>query len=369
MILDKVKAEEAEKQIFLHQQEVAYNTRELTIEIICSKYEKGLKEEESEIYVPDYQREFVWDIERQSKFIESVILGLPIPFIFIAEMENGRFEIVDGSQRIRTLEAFLKDKLTLKGLDMLDMLNGFKFSDLSIPRQRKFRNTVIRMVVLSDKTTEAIRTEMFKRINRGSDILNNMEVRKGLLKGDFGNFIQELGKDELFKQLYPLTELAVRRQERQEVLLRFFAFSEEYPNYKRGLGKFLDTYLEKKNKSFTLEDRNSKLKEFNEMLMFVEKHFPRGFVKPISKISFASKIYFESISVGVSFAIKENPSLLEAESINLDWLNSPEFKSVIEPVFNTHPPKGIARRIELVRDSLLGKLVDMSEVLDIEDEE
>jgi len=369
MIADKVKAEEAEKQIFLHQQEVAYNTRELTIELICSKYTEGLEEENNEIYVPEYQRDFVWDTERQSKFIESVILGLPIPFVFIAEMENGRFEIVDGSQRIRTLVAFLGNQLTLKGLDMLDRLNGFKFSDLSIPRQRKFKNTAIRMVVLSDKTTEAIRTEMFKRINRGADILNNMEVRKGLLRGDFGNFIQELGKNKLFERLYPLTDLAVKRQERQEVLLRFFAFSEEYPNYKKGLGKFLDTYLEKKNKSFTSEDQNAKLKDFNEMLMFVAKHFPRGFVKPISKINFASKIYFEAISVGVSFAIKDNPSLLETESINLDWLNSPEFKSVIEPVFNTHPPKGIARRIELVRDFILGKQVDMNEILHIEDEE
>ena len=363
------RAENADKQIFLHQKEVAYDTREFTIEILVSKYKIGLEDDLSEIYVPEYQREFVWDLERQSKFIESVMLGLPIPFIFIAEMLDGRFEIVDGSQRIRTLVGFLNNQLELKKLDMLTDLNGFHFEDLSIPRQRKFKNTVIRMIVLSDKATEEIRTEMFKRINKGSDIVNNMEGRKGILKGSFSTFIQEMAKNDLFINLCPLSVLSVKRQERLELVLRFFAFIDEYPNYSKGLGKFLDKYLENKNKNFLEEEKNEKLIIFQNMLSFVEKHFEKGFVKPVSKVNLTSKIYFESVAVGVVFALQKQPELLEKETINLDWLNSEGFKKVVEPIFNTHSPKGIKSRINFVENSLLGNPTNIEEVLEAENED
>ena len=94
-----------ESQINEQRKTVDFDTREFTIEILVDKYEKNINKDQNELYVPDYQREFVWDDERQSKFIESLLLGLPIPLIFVAEGSDGRLEIVDGSQRIRTLAA------------------------------------------------------------------------------------------------------------------------------------------------------------------------------------------------------------------------------------------------------------------------
>ena len=109
-----------EQQIEAEKKLVSYDTREFTIEIMVNKYLDGLESDKNELYVPIYQREFVWDEERQSKFIESLILGLPIPLIFVAEdVETGRLEIVDGSQRIRTLAAYLTNELTLCGLNNL----------------------------------------------------------------------------------------------------------------------------------------------------------------------------------------------------------------------------------------------------------
>jgi hypothetical protein len=249
-----------ENQIISNQQSVSYDTREFTVELVVSKYKEGIEDDQNEIYVPEYQREFVWDRERQSKFIESVILGLPIPFMFVAEMpDTGRLEIVDGSQRIRTLNAFLDNKLKLSKLDMLTHLEGFYFKDLTIPRQRKFKNSVLRMVVLSDKTTEKVRMEMFKRINKGPDLVNSMELRKGLLQGAFRDFIyKECAIIETFEKLCPLTVLAKNRQEGQELILRFFAFYDEYPNYTKGLSDFLDKYLDKKNSNFSEEERREK---------------------------------------------------------------------------------------------------------------
>ena len=106
-----------------------YDLRDFTIDYIVQQFQQDL------FYVPDYQREFVWDLRRQRRFIESVILGLPIPMMFVADMEDGRLEIVDGAQRIQTLEAFQDDSLQLDGLTRLASLNGFKHSDLPIPQQ------------------------------------------------------------------------------------------------------------------------------------------------------------------------------------------------------------------------------------------
>jgi len=332
---------------------------------------KDIDNDANEVYVPEYQREFIWDKERQSKFIESIILGLPVPFIFVADMKDGRLEIVDGSQRIRTLAAFLENKLILKKMDMLTDLDGFKFNDLSIPRQRKFRNSVIRMVVLSDKATEKVRTEMFKRINRGSDVLNNMEVRKGLMKGDFRDFIyNKCSEIKLFDELCPVAPLAKARQESQELILRFFAFADSYPHYKTGLSKFLDDYLESKNGRFDESEETAKLGEFGEMLKFVRKHFPTGFVKPRSRTQYVSKIYFESVAVGVALALREKPQLLHQDKVDLEWLNDPNFTKIIEPRFNTHSPQRIINRVDFVKNSLLGLCVNINdEIANLADNE
>ena len=105
----------AEAEIREKQKVVDYDTKEYPVEVLVQKYRKGLDEDINELYIPDYQRDMVWTEARQSKFIESLLLGLPIPYIFVADLrpeqedeeeDLGRLEIVDGTQRIRTLDSF-----------------------------------------------------------------------------------------------------------------------------------------------------------------------------------------------------------------------------------------------------------------------
>ncbi len=144
------KKEIAEQQIRDRRKPVDYNTLEYPIEILVKKYLDGIDEDENELFIPDYQREMTWDEDRQSKFIESVLLGLPIPYIFVADISESedlaRLEIIDGTQRIRTLARFIKNELRLNNLEKLESLNGFTFSDLPLSRQRRFQRTTIRMI-------------------------------------------------------------------------------------------------------------------------------------------------------------------------------------------------------------------------------
>lgn len=219
---------------------------------MVNKYLDKLESEKNELFVPPYQREFVWDDERQSKFIESLMLGLPIPLLFVAEdSETGRWEIVDGSQRIRTLAADLSGALKITALTKL---NGTRYTKISPSRQNKFKNMPIRMVVLSEDTTDDVRNDIFERINRGSDLLKDMEKRKGIYKGIFCDFIyNECAKNTKFIALAPLSPFVESRQEHEELILRFFELEEAFPelkftNERVGIARYLDNYLDMMNK-------------------------------------------------------------------------------------------------------------------------
>lgn len=351
-----------EEQITTQQKEVDFDTREFTIEIIVSKYNTGIDQEDNELYVPDYQRDFVWDDERQSRLIESIILGLPIPVIFVAENSDGKLEIVDGSQRIRTLSAFLNNQLTLIGLERLNKLNKLNFSNLEISRQRKIKNTPIRMIVLSESATDSVKNDLFERINRGSDTLRNMEKRKGIYRGDFNDFIYnecvQYGNNAMAR-LAPLSTAVKNRQEHEELILRFFAFSHEYPEYNKyrnGVSDALDRFMQTMNDGFNKDKKNTMLDDYKKMIDFVDESFCFGFAK--KKDQGVSRIFFEALSVGVHLALRENPALKLSEKINPStWLKDDSFKRAISGSYRTHAANTIKSRVEFVKEKLLNNSV------------
>lgn len=160
--------ENAEAEIREKTKRVDYNTLEYPIEVIVQKYLDGKDEDENELFIPDYQREESWDEDEKSKFIESLMLGLPIPYIFVADISGSddlaRLEIIDGTQRIRTLAKFINNELTLQNLKKLEHLNGFTFKDLPLPRQRRFNRTTIRMIQLTEAADEEIRRDLLREL-------------------------------------------------------------------------------------------------------------------------------------------------------------------------------------------------------------
>jgi hypothetical protein len=298
----KEQVTKSEEQIYELRKSVRYDIRELIIESLVIKFEKGLDYIEDEtqqdkskfynvLYIPEYQRDFTWDQIRQSRFIESVILGLPIPLIFVAENRDSAWEIVDGSQRIRTLHSFSNNGLQLRGLEKFDTLNGFCFKDLDPTRQVKFLNTSLRMIVLSEDADDVVKKDMFERINRGSDLLKPMEKRKGIYLGHFRDFIYErCSKHSLLDKLAPIDTWLKNRQEKEELILRYFALYDDsnYLKFPRdkGIATILDNYLDEKNKitnALSSDKRNQMLdklyNDFDAMLKFVDKYSKYGFRK------------------------------------------------------------------------------------------
>jgi hypothetical protein len=342
----------AEEQIVQHHRTVDYDTREYPVEVIVAKYLEGLDEDSNEIFVPDYQRDHTWEPRRQSRFIESVLIGLPIPYLFVADIaeREGRLEIVDGSQRIRTLADFLTNDLVLEQLDKLTHLNGFRFKDLPQSRQRRFKRHTLRLIELTERANEEIRRDLFERINTGSQELNDMEKRWGAKDGTFLRFVRRCSENELFHNLAPLSDAAVKRRERQEFVLRFFAYLDRYEQFDRKVNDFLNGYLDDMEKTFN-DDMEQKLRaNWESMLSFIDKNSTSGFAKKSGHLR-TPRVRFETLSVGTALALAKKPDL---QVSGMDWINdeSDEFHKMATSGSSNSKPK-IKMRLEYVRDRLL----------------
>ncbi len=326
-----------------------YRTKDYPFEVICTKYgdEDNL---EATLYVPKYQREFIWKPDRQSKFIESVLLGVPLTPFLVSEDEDGRLEIIDGSQRIRTLIAFFENRLRLRKLDKLTEINKAKFSDLPSKIQNYIKNRDFRVIVVDNAEIE-IRQDIFERINTTSEKLTDAEIRKGSYSGIFYDLVLEFKNNTDFVSICPISTEKGKRGEYDELVLRFFAYIDKYLEFKHDVAIFLNDYLEEMNNTdFNAEDYKN---AFLLMVEFIKTNYPIGFRKePNSKST--PRVRFEAIAVGTYLALKENPKL---EKPNLDWLDSEGFK-IQTTADSSNNPGRLKDRIEFVRDGLLGRLND-----------
>lgn len=334
-----------------------YEIHEWPIEVLVDKFTNGREDDTSEIFIPDYQRDMVWSAKQQSRFIESILIRLPVPFIFTADVATGdragNLEIIDGSQRIRTLENFLSGRLRLEGLTKLTTAIGMRFPDFAKPRQLRLKRTSIRVIELTEKADEEARREMFDRLNSGGTKLTSMEIRRGVIDGRFMTFVSECANLDRFREMVPLNERNAKRKEYEEIALRYFAYCNNYQNFRKSVETFMDDYLRSRNSDVNDEDLTVMREEFKNMLEFVNRNFPNGFRR--AGYNTVPRIRFESIAVGVTLALRQRPDLIPTD-VN-PWLESSEFiKHTRSDASNSRPK--LVNRIHFVRDNLLGKMVE-----------
>lgn len=304
---------------------VARQVKFTVAEYPVSMYVSRFSNDNSDRYfVPEYQRNLAWNDEQKSQFIESLIVGLPIPFMFFYQTANGRMEIVDGSQRMRAMRSFLKENLRLQDLVLVPELNGFTFNDLLNDRKRKLEDITIRTIILDTDTDPATRAEMFARINRMGTTANEAEIRRGSLPGPVTALITELAENPEFIELTPLSTKAVNQREREELVTRFFAYLNRndtpegrFPGYRDRPKKFLYDYLKEANDE---AEQNPQLiekmrDEFLRMQDFVKNSFEIGFRKS-STANTIPRVRFEAISVGSALVLRGNPQFeVDAEQV------------------------------------------------------
>ncbi len=206
---------------------------------------------------PDFQRMFRWSEGAQARFIESLLLELPIPPIFLIERDDRIYELIDGLQRLSSYLHFrgqlkvddeVLPPLVLTDCDIVKELNGHTYRDLPRALEIKLKRSYVRAEILRKESDPRLRYYMFKRLNTGGERLTEQEVRNAtirLLSNDFNQFIVELSEDENFKEtINSVNENAILRKFDQELVLRFFALKNWGDEYKHEVAEFLTEYME-----------------------------------------------------------------------------------------------------------------------------
>ncbi len=175
---------------------------------------------------PDFQRRYVWTKGAASKFIESLLINIPIPTIFVSTTKDGTWDVVDGQQRLTAIAQFLNNDLKLSGLETLPELNKLYYKDLEEKTQKILNNRTLSLVIIDDDSSEDIKFDIFMRINQGSVKLNEQELRNCLYRGPFMNLIKELGKHQDFMNVLDTKQAFVRRFQHLEIIERFFLMHE-----------------------------------------------------------------------------------------------------------------------------------------------
>jgi hypothetical protein len=338
----------AESEIVEQSRRIDFYLTEYSVEILALKVRSG------DFFVPSYQREFTWEDARKSRFIESVIMGLPIPFLFFWEAEDGRLEIVDGSQRLRTLEEFVLGDFRLGDLEALPTISGFRFTDLLESRQRKLRNRSIRGIVLNEHADEQARFDMFERINTSSKAANKAEIRRGALQGPFMDLVIEMSALPTFGRLAPMSKRQQDEREREELVARFFAFGSGLEGYRDRPSEFVFNFVKRKNAEAAADPEilDRYRRRFVRMLTFVEAAFPEGFRRSVGGKS-TPRARFEAIALGSIRAMRDRPSIRHNPPDASAWALGSAFNNIAGGD-GANAIRRLNGRIDFVRDRLLG---------------
>lgn len=230
---------------------ISYGT-DINVSQIVSMYEDG------DIIRPDLQRNFVWNLKTASRFIDSILLGLPVPSVFFAKDNDNRLLIVDGFQRITTITSFINEsfndkKFKLSNNDGINPLwRGKSYSDLSESQKRAIRMYSIHAIVFEQKTPsdDTGMYQVFERINTGGQTLKPQEIRNCVYHGPFNNLLGKLNKTESWRKI--LNKAEDPRMGDIELILRFFAFLDiheqnEWKESQINLTKYLNNYMRRKS--------------------------------------------------------------------------------------------------------------------------
>jgi len=202
---------------------------------------------------PKYQRRFRWNNERKSKLIESFLMNVPVPPIFLNEDDFGKYSVIDGKQRLTAISEFISGTLKLEGLIVFKDLNGLNLFDLPPEFQSSIKTRAnVRAIIILRQSDKEIKYEVFQRLNTGGVNLNAQEIRNSAYPGLLNDKILELSENKLFHQLLGIKSKSQSSlcQEMQdaELVLRFFTLKDNLQNYQGYLKYNLDKFMDKNQK-------------------------------------------------------------------------------------------------------------------------
>ncbi len=299
-----------------------------------------------DIEIPEFQRRYVWTKPQASKFVESLLLGLPVPGIFLYREDNTRkLTVIDGQQRILTLDYFYGGAFgdgkpfQLRGLET--RFNKAVYNDLENEDRRKLDDSIIHATIIRQEKPEdggSSKYSIFERLNTGGTRLAPQEIRSAIYPGAFCELLTELNNNESWRKLFGNPH---RRKRDEELILRFFALFYEAKNYFRPMAKFLNEFMEKNRNLECQRQREMECVFDRTVSTILEKISIRAF-KPQTAVNAA---VLDAIMVGVATRLQSGEILKSLESRYKSLLGNPEFDSSVSE--GTSQGERVRQRIKL----------------------
>lgn len=306
--------------------------------------------EDNELVKPELQRHYVWDRTEASRFIDSLLLGLPVPSIFLAQTKDEKLLIVDGYQRIMTVYDYIrgifsKDERVFR-LARSDKINhrwrGKAFSELGEVEQRRIRNTTIHAIIFIQQQPDDDDTslfQIFERINTSGRALLSQEIRNCVAQGKFNNLLLQLNLDVKWRRLFGLSEPDSRMRD-TEFILRFFALSShDFKGDRRekiSLKRYLDIYM--KNHSNPVEEEIEIMRDrFTNAVELIYDCFGASAFhnvspkEPTRLVTKFSPTIYDSIMIATDYVIGKGHFSMPSnpEETRRGLLLDPDYKSAI----------------------------------------
>ncbi len=275
---------------------------DFTLEVLYGKLR------DKEIVVPPFQRKYVWPASKASKLIESFLLGLPVPQIFLyKEEENQDLLVVDGQQRLKTLLYFMngefedKTKFFLRGVKQV--WEGKTYDGLEQADKRRLKNTILRATIFqqTDPTDKSSIFEIFERLNTGGMALTQQEVRNCVVRGEINKFLEQLNLYPSWRSLYGSSRLDPRMRD-VELILRFLALYENSAKYKKPMKDFISDFMREK-REINLAEQKKYSELFTELMDLILREIGPHAFKLKAGINVA---LFDSICVSLAKVGLEN---------------------------------------------------------------
>lgn len=261
--------------------------------------------EEGDLFItPEYQRVFRWSDFQQTRFIESVLLGIPIPPVFVAEDKEGKWEVVDGLQRLSTILAFFglleempsKNHSTLTEGELVPELEGLVLDTLPLKLKTTIKRSVCRVEIVRWDSLEDIRYELFNRLNTGATPLSDQEIRNCIFRSykvNLNQVLRDIAQLDEFESLINPTDSKKEQMFLEELALRFFAFKHLNEEFKTTVPQFLTGFMKSVSSGDFDFNLGNEQEYFTNVIHLLENRYGKKVFRP--KANFALHI-FDSIA-------------------------------------------------------------------------
>lgn len=260
-----------------------------------------------DVFIPPFQREYVWNLKQASRFIESLLLGLPVPGVFLAkETDSQKLLVIDGNQRLRTLEFFynvdFKEKgkgFSLQGVQK--QFEGQNYKTLSENDRIKLDDSIIHATIVKQEEPskdDSSIYHIFERLNAGGSLLRPQEIRACIYHGKFNELLNELNENEQWRSIYGSSSIRLKDR---ELILRFFALFFNLNDYKKPIKSFLNLYMGS-NRNLDLNSKEELTNLFDNTIDIVYRSIGGKAFRPVKAINVA---VFDAVMVGIATRLSE----------------------------------------------------------------